>query len=400
MEPAPFPSPSTTAAVRPDPRLLMETLVQEFRATAVARDQRGGTPKAERDRIRASGLLSLMIPQLRGGHGATWVTAFDLSRRLARVDASLAHVYSYHNLGVALPGLFGSDEQREHFETATVREGWWWGNALNPLDRRCRLVADGGEYRLQGDKRFCSGSHDAEILPVGAVDSASGDLVVVVVPAEREGIRLHNDWEAIGQRQTDSGSVRFVAVRVFHQEVLGRRSAGASPFQTIRACLTQLNLAHIFVGIAEGSLEEARRCLLGEADLGAAAPSGRSGDPHVIQLFGELWLQLQAATALLEQAALPLQRAWERGPALTHEERAHCAVKIAAAKVAAARAGLEITSRVFELVGARGVSSSLGLDRHWRNLRTLSLHDPDSRKIEALGAWGLHGQRPEPGFYI
>ncbi|MCX5960960.1 MAG: acyl-CoA dehydrogenase family protein [Cyanobacteria bacterium] len=400
MEPAPFPSPSTTAAVRPDPRSLMETLVQEFRATAVARDHRGGTPKAERDRIRASGLLSLMIPQLRGGHGATWVTAFDLSRRLARVDASLAHVYSYHNLGVALPGLFGSDEQREHFETATVREGWWWGNALNPLDRRCRLVADGGDYRLQGDKRFCSGSHDAEILPVGAVDSASGDLVVVVVPAEREGIRLHNDWEAIGQRQTDSGSVRFEAVRVFHQEVLGRRSAGASPFQTIRACLTQLNLAHIFVGIAEGSLEEARRCLLGEADLGAAAPSCRSGDPHVIQLFGELWLQLEAATALLEQAALPLQRAWERGPALTHEERAHCAVKIAAAKVAAARAGLEITSRVFELVGARGVSSSLGLDRHWRNLRTLSLHDPDSRKIESLGAWGLHGQLPEPGFYI
>jgi alkylation response protein AidB-like acyl-CoA dehydrogenase len=154
------------------------------------------------------------------------------------------------------------------------------------------------------------------------------------------------------------------------------------------------------VGIAEGSLEEARSCLLAEAKLGAAAPSDRSGDPHVIQLFGELWLQLQAASALLEQAALPLQRAWERGPALTHEERAGCAVKIAAAKVAASRAGLEITSRLFELVGSRGVSSSLGLDRHWRNLRTLSLHDPDSRKIEALGAWGLHGQQPEPGFYI
>lgn len=341
-----------------------------------------------------------MIPRARGGHGASWVTAFDLSRRLARADASLAHVYSYHNLGVALPRLFGTAEQQEHYETATIREGWWWGNALNPLDRRCRLVADGSDYRLEGEKRFCSGSHDAEILPVGAVDPASGELVVVVLPADREGIQLQHDWDAIGQRQTDSGSVRFEAVRVFRDEVLGSRSAAASPFRTIRACLTQLNLAHIFLGIAEGGLEEARACLLGQAEPGPPATSGRSADPHVIQLFGELWLQLQAATALVEQAALPLQQAWEQDTALTAEERGRCAVRIAAAKVAASRAGLEITSRLFELVGARGVSRSLGLDRHWRNLRTLSLHDPDSRKVQALGAWGLNGQLPEPGFYL
>lgn len=391
---------ATPAAAPVDPRVLIETLIPAFRATAIARDQQGGTPKAERDRLRASGLLALMIPSARGGHGASWVTAFDLSRRLARVDASLAHVYSYHNLGVALPQLFGTEDQRAHFETATVREGWWWGNALNPLDHRARLVADGSDYRLEGEKRFCSGSHDAEILPVGAVDPASGELLVVVLPSEREGIRLQNDWDAIGQRQTDSGSVRFEAVRVFRHEVLGSRSTAASPFRTIRACLTQLNLAHIFLGIAEGGLEEARACLLGEAEPGAPAASGRAGDPHVIQLFGELWLQLQAATALVEQAALPLQRAWEQGPALSAEERGRCAVRIAAAKVAASRAGLEITSRLFELVGARGVSRSLGLDRHWRNLRTLSLHDPDARKVQALGAWGLNGQLPEPSFYL
>jgi len=392
--PDPLATLATPAASPADPRVVIEELIQEFRTTAVARDQQGGTPKAERDRIRASGLLTLMIPVARGGQGASWVTAFDLSRRLARLDASLAHVYSYHNLGVVIPHLFGSEQQRAHFETATVREGWWWGNALNPLDRRCRLVADGSDYRLEGEKRFCSGSHDAEILPVGAVDPRSGDLVVVVLPADREGIQLQHDWDAIGQRQTDSGSVRFEAVRVFRDDVLGSRRTAASPFRTFRACLTQLNLAHIFLGIAEGGLEEARTSLQGQA------ASGRSGDPHVIQLFGELWLQLKAATALVEQAALPLQQAWEKGEALTAEERGSCALHIAAAKVAASRAGLEITSRLFDLVGARGVSRSLGLDRHWRNLRTLSLHDPDSRKVQALGAWGLHGQLPEPDFYL
>ncbi|MCS5692319.1 acyl-CoA dehydrogenase family protein [Cyanobium sp. FGCU-6] len=395
-------SPAAPAAAPSDPRVLIDELVEEFRSTAVARDQQGGTPKAERDRIRSAGLLTLMIPRQRGGQGASWVTAFDLSRRLARVDASLAHVYSYHNLGVVIPHLFGSEQQRVHFETATVREGWWWGNALNPLDRRAVLVADGSEFRLEGVKRFCSGSHDAEILPVGAVDPASGDLVVVVLPADREGIQLQHDWDAIGQRQTDSGSVRFEAVRVLREEVLGSRSAAPSPFRTFRACLTQLNLAHIFLGIAEGALEEARTVLLGQPDPGPGSPaaSSRCGDPHVIQLFGELWLQLQAAIALVEQAALPLQQAWEKGPDITAEERGRCAVQIAAAKVTASRAGLAITSRLFELVGARGVSRSLGLDRHWRNLRTLSLHDPDTRKVEALGAWGLRRQLPAPDFYL
>lgn len=377
-----------------DPVAQMELLVEEFRHTAVQRDRQGGTPQAERDRLRASGLLGLVLPARHGGLGADWITAFDLSRRLARVDASLAHVYSYHNLGVVIPRLFGSEEQRDHYEAATVREGWWWGNALNPLDRRCHLVPDGDGYRLEGEKRFCSGSHDAEILPVTAVDKASGALVVLVLPADRAGIRLHHDWDAIGQRQTDSGSVGFEGVQVFPQEVLGSRSEAATPFQTFRACLTQLNLAHIFLGIAEGGLEEARACLLGPA------ASGRSHDPHVIQLFGDLWLQLQGAAALVEQAALPLQRAWDRGPALTAEERGACAVRISAAKVAASRAGLDLTSRLFELVGARGVDRGLGLDRHWRNLRTLSLHDPEARKVQALGAWALHGQWPEPGFYL
>ena len=37
-------------------------LAAEFALTAVERDERGGTPKAERDALRQSGLLALSIP--------------------------------------------------------------------------------------------------------------------------------------------------------------------------------------------------------------------------------------------------------------------------------------------------------------------------------------------------
>ena len=379
-----------------DALLRLEPLLADFRRSAAARDLLGGTPQQERDRLRATGLLTLLIPKEHGGQGAPWTTALELTRRLARVDASLAHVLSYHYLGVTIPRIFGNAEQQKYYESASVQQGWWWGNALNPLDHRCRLYAEGSHYRLEGEKRYCSGSHDAEILPVTAVDEASGALLILLLPADRPGISLLDDWNAIGQRQTDSGSVQFSAVNVFPSEILGRRSSPANPFQTIRACLTQLSMAHIFLGIAEGAFDEAKALVQDQAKLGGT----RREDHHVIQAFGEYWLQLQAAAALVEQAASPLQQAWDQGDALSAEQRGACALQISAAKVAASRAGLAISSGLFELVGARSVDRGLGLDRFWRNLRTLSLHDPEAKKIEALGQGALNGRLPEPGFYL
>ncbi|MCY1527480.1 Dibenzothiophene desulfurization enzyme C [compost metagenome] len=101
---------------------------------------------------------------------------------------------------------------------------------------------------------------------------------------------------------------------------------------------------------------------------------------------------------LTEAAALRLQTAWER-PALTAAERAEVALAISEAKVVAARAALEITSQVFENMGARSTSSRYGFDRFWRNVRVHSLHDPLDYKVRDLGHWLLSGQGPTPSLY-
>lgn len=102
---------------------------------------------------------------------------------------------------------------------------------------------------------------------------------------------------------------------------------------------------------------------------------------------------------LTDRAAERLDAAWLRGPALDEAGRGEVAVAIAAAKVAATRVGLEVTSRVFDVTGARATAASLGLDRHWRNLRTHSLHDPLDYKLRELGDWALNGRYPVPSFY-
>lgn len=379
---------------------LARSLAEEFALTAVERDRQGGTPKQERDRLRQSGLLKLVIPTANGGIGASWITAFQISRELAKADSSIAHIYSYHNLGVVIPHIFGSAEQRTYYYSETIRQNWFWCNALNPLDRRTFLAPDGDHLRLHGVKSFCSGSQDSDILPITATHQETGDLLVLAIPTQRAGIAIQDDWDNMGQRQTDSGSITFDNVIVYPHEILGSRSGNSAPFSTFRALLTQLNLANIYLGIAQGAFVAAKQYTRTATRPWLTAGVDRATqDPYILKHYGELWVDLQAAECLTDKAADLVQAAWEQQWDLSAEQRGACAVAIAAAKVAATRTGLEVTNRIFEVMGARSTHSRLGFDRYWRNLRTFTLHDPIDYKLQDLGNWALNDELPKPNFY-
>jgi alkylation response protein AidB-like acyl-CoA dehydrogenase len=379
---------------------LTKSLTEELAATAVERDRQGGTPKRERDAIRKSGLLNLTIPKEYGGWGDNWISAMKVSRELGKVDSSIAHVLSYHYLGAVIPHILGSAAQRKYYYYETVRHGWFWCNALNPLDRRATLTPDGTNFRLEGIKSFCSGSKDSDILPITAVNSATDELMVLILPTQREGIVIGDDWDNMGQRQTDSGSITFDRVLVYPDEILASRNQPKQPFQTIRACLTQLNLANIYLGIAQGALAAAKEYTRTTTrPWFASGVEKASQDPYILQRYGNLWVDLQAATCLTDRAGESLQAAWERQWTLTAEQRGECAIAIATAKVAASRVGLEIANQIFDLMGARATDSKYGFDRYWRNLRTFTLHDPVDYKVQAIGNWVLNDNFPTPDFY-
>ena len=88
-----------------------KSLAAEFANTAVERDAAGGTPLAERNALRQSGLLSLAIPKHYGGQGATWAETLDTVREFAKVDSSIAHVYGFHHLLLATVRLFARPDQ-------------------------------------------------------------------------------------------------------------------------------------------------------------------------------------------------------------------------------------------------------------------------------------------------
>lgn len=374
-------------------------LAKEFAKTAIERDKQGGTPKAERDRLRESGLLKLIIPKEYGGLGERWTTVLQITRTFAEVDSSIAHVFSYHHLGVVVPHIFGSRSQKETYYKQTAANNWFWCNALNPLDRRVTLSSDGDRFRLHGTKSFCSGSVDSDMIPVTAVQAGVPGLRIVIVPTRRDGVVVNQDWDNFGQRQTDSGSITFTDVLVNAEEILTPEPEGET-FKTFRSCLTQITFTNIYLGIALGAFAAAS-CYTktqGRAWLTSGVEKATE-DLYTLRHYGEMWVDLQAAIALTDRAGELLQQAWDKGYSLTAAERGECAIAIAMAKASMVKTGLEIANRIFEVMGARATANHYGFDRYWRNLRIFTLHDPVDYKIRTIGNWVLNNQFPTPDFY-
>lgn len=388
-------------SVLPSPLQTAKLLAAEFALTAVERDERGGTPKAQRDALRHSGLLALSIPIQYGGLGARWSETLGIVREFAKVDSSIAHVFGFHHLMLATVRLFARPDQWQPWFEQTARKNWFWGNALNPLDTRTVVKDFGGWREFSGKKSFCSGASDSEMLIASAVDeTAGGKLLIAAIPSGRSGITLHNDWNNIGQRQTDSGSASFERVRVEESELLLDPGPLSTPFACLRPLIAQLTFTHMFLGIAEGAFEEARNYTLTETRAWhkSSAEDVRQ-DPYVLHHYGEFWVALEGIRLLVEHAAELLDQAWAKGPNLSETERGQLAIAIATAKIAATRQGLDLCSRLFEVTGARSTHASLRLDRHWRNLRTQTLHDPVDYKLHELGDWALNQSLPIPTFY-
>ncbi|MGZ0717373.1 acyl-CoA dehydrogenase family protein [Pseudomonas palleroniana] len=388
-------------SVLPSPLQTAQLLAAEFALTAVERDERGGTPKTERDALRQSGLLALSIPTQYGGLGARWSETLEVVRELAKVDSSIAHVFGFHHLMLATVRLFARPEQWQPWFEQTARKSWFWGNALNPLDTRTVVKDFGGWREFSGKKSFCSGASDSEMLIASAVDeSAGGKLLIAAIPSGRSGITLHNDWNNIGQRQTDSGSASFERVRVEESELLLDPGPLSTPFACLRPLIAQLTFTHMFLGIAEGAFAEARHYTLTETrSWHKSTADDVRQDPYVLHHYGDFWVALEGIRLLVERAAGLLDQAWAKGPHLSEHERGQLAIAIATAKVAATRQGLDLCSRLFEVTGARSTHASLRLDRHWRNLRTQTLHDPVDYKLHELGDWALNQSLPTPTFY-
>ena len=73
---------------------------------------------------------------------------------------------------------------------------------------------------------------------------------------------------------------------------------------------------------------------------------------------------------------------------------------MAEAKVVSTNAALRNTELMYQVGGASMASRADNYDRHWRNARTHTVHDPLSYKLKAIGQFLLSDRFPVIGTKI
>ncbi len=189
-------------------------------------------------------------------------------------------------------------------------------------------------------------------------------------------------------------------VKVHESEIVPGRVNSSEPIRLLTPLQQQSVLLNVFIGTAQGALLAARHYTIHHSRPWMYSDVARHiDDPWIKRQYGELWIKTQAATALADRALVAIDEAYARGPELTADERGKAAIAVASADVLAGKVALEVTTEIFEVMGARSAVRKHGFDRFWRNVRIHTLHNPAEYKTRNVGTWYLTGEYPEPGIF-
>ena len=376
-----------------------ETFAAAVRPGAAERDRAGQVPRAELADFDRSGLPAITVPVADGGAGLGPRTLAEVIRTIAAADPALAQIPQGHFLAIDILRRLGTPEQRSRL-FSVVTEGGRIAPVLaerggtHALDLKTRLVADGPSWRLEGIKHYSTGAITARWLAASALDP-DDRLVLALIERDSSGVAIDEEWSAMGQRATVSGTTTFDGVHVDSGFVVPYWTAFDEP--QLLGARTQLVHAAIEAGIAEGALADAAEFVrtrsrpFFEAYRAGQAPTAAE-DPHIRLRFGQLATRTRAAVQLLRWAADVLEELGliPAGP----DSAAHGSIAVAQAKAFASEVAVDVATQLFALTGTSGTDVKHGLDRHWRNARTHSVHDPVDWKYHHIGAWELTAVRP------
>src|SRR5580704_8495862 len=370
-------------------------IAEQIRPDSGARDKERRLPFEEIEWFSQSGLWGITVPKEYGGAGVSTATFTEVVALISEADASLGQIPQNHYANIEEIRLVGTETQKAFFFDRILK-GERLGNAAvertgkTVLENQTKLVTDGDGYLLSGEKYYCTGALFAHWVPVRVTDP-QGNRVVAIVNRRSEGLTVIDDWSAFGQRTTASGTVILKDVRVNKDQILSSYLAYRRP--TTRGPFSQIIHVAIDVGIARAAIKETVQFVQTRSRPWIDANVERaSEDPLTVYQVGELHYQLHAAESLMERAALKLDQA---AAALDETTVTAAALAVAEAKIGATDIAILATNKLFELSGTQSTLEKYQLDRHWRNARVHTLHDPVRWKYHAIGNFYLN-QVPPP----
>ena len=420
--------------------------VAEILAEDIAiRDIENKSPLAEVSLLKSAGLLKVLGPTKYGGGGEAWDTGYKVVREVAKTDGSLGMLLGYHLLWSTTANVVGTEEQQESVQQVIIENNYFVGGAVNPRDSDLKITTDGEHHlNFNGFKNFNTGGVVSDLTVLEGVLEGTEDHIFTFVKTNQRGMQFVHNWDSVGLRLTESGSVKIDNIKVPKTDALGWDPVKMKPlpevlgipFASLLLPTIQLIFSNFYLGIAQGALAAASKYTTNGTrawPYGGDNKDRATDEFYVLERYGTYRAHLQAANALANEAgeavAQLYREAGQHGSTqmathsangytngtngttndhsagngtragITAQRRGELATLVASVKVVTTDTGLKVTSGIFEMLGARATARKYGFDRFWRDIRTHSLHDPVAYKKREVGRYQLLSEIPEPTWY-
>lgn len=387
-----------------------ETLAQKWRpvfarirATAVERDVQRRLPHDEIQWLRDADFLKLRLPAELGGFDATLPELFGLFIELGAADTNVVNALRAH-FGFVEDVLTSRDEQWRAHWLQQLGQGILLGAGLSEAGNAkvgtfaTELQRTPQGLRLNGQKFYTTGSLFADWVAVAAQDGEN--TTYLQVPRTAKGVEIVDDWNGFGQALTASGTAIFKDVEVDPQWI--KPTADRFPYSVPFYQLVHLaSLAGIGRALAD---DVARRVRQRDRVYSHGNASRVADDPQILQVVGRVHSAAYAAGVLSLNAAIALQRNYaahvQADVDVQEREQAIAAshVEVDQSVSVITRLVLDAATELFDALGASATLRTEGLDRYWRNARTISSHNPRIYRERQVGAFAVNGTVP-PGIY-
>jgi SfnB family sulfur acquisition oxidoreductase len=369
-------------------------LAAEFAEEAADRDRERRLPAKELDRFSGSGLWAITVPKAYEGAGVSFATLAEVIAIISAADPNLGQLPQNHLAAVDAIRVTASEEQKRLW-FARVLQGYRLGNAFSEANSRhvgafkTTVRSLGDSFVVNGEKFYATGALFAHFIHIGAVDE-KGNVHLAIARRDAPGLTIIDNWSSFGQRTTASGNVLIDHVRVGPEAVIPAYLGGERP--SSNGSVSQIIQAAVDAGIARGAIEETIRFVRNHVRpwLDSCQEHGYE-DVFTIAQIGDLEVKLHAAEALLERAGRAIDGILDDP---SEEAVGETAVKVAEAKVLTTEIAILATNKLHELGGTRSTLGRYNFDRHWRNARTHTLHDPVRWKYFHVGNHLLNGVAP------
>ena len=373
-----------------------ERLADDMAGRAAAHDRDASYPFESIDALRQAGYFAAPVPVELGGLGVSSVhDVIVASGRLARGDASVAIGVNMHLvvvLNLARRWQIAramQDARREQAFAASLRriaDGNVViaaamsepGQDLTRPSTTAVRTEDG--WRIDGHKIFCTMAPAATVLLTSVrfvADDGGERYGYAEVPTGTPGVRINDDWDALGMRASGSHSVTFEAVELPVSALRGGFPVGASASYLERNLPSGLFHASASLGIAEAAFTR-------------AANSERTGDDaRARMLVAESVIDLATSRAAISRAAGLIDDHHAENPTRRggDEEIIALFAETQAAKTFVNDAATRVVDRALALSGGAGYLNGSPLARAYRDVRAGAFMHPlgANRAYDFLG---------------